>query len=215
MAGKNTAAFGIYSTNSAAERAVDKLIAAGFSNQDVSVLMADRQGSKDFAAEKNTKAPEGATTGVGVGGAVGGTLGLLAGIGALAIPGVGPLIAAGPIMGALAGLGVGGAVGGLVGALVGLGIPEYEAKRYEGRVKDGGVLLSVHCDSSEEVSRAKDILKATGAEDISSSGEKSVSSHGVETSKSDTDRRRVETERIGVSSTTPGRTSVDRDREIV
>ena len=200
MAGKNTAAFGIYKSNSAAEAAVDRLTAAGFSNQDVSVLMADRQGSKEFAAEKNTKAPEGATAGVGVGGAVGGTLGLLAGIGALAIPGIGPLIAAGPIMGALAGLGVGGAVGGLVGALVGLGIPEYEAKRYEGRVKDGGVLLSVHCDSSEEASRAKDILKATGAEDISSSGEKSMSTHGVETNKSDVERRRVETERIGVSS---------------
>lgn len=217
MAGKNTAAFGIYSTNSAAERAVDQLIAAGFSNEDISVLMADRQGSKEFAAEKNTKAPEGATTGVGVGGAVGGTLGLLAGIGALAIPGVGPLIAAGPIMGALAGLGVGGAVGGVVGALVGLGIPEYEAKRYEGRVKDGGILLSVHCESSNEVSRAKDILKATGAEDISSSGEKSVSTHGVD-DRNDVDRRRVrdvETERIGVSSTSPTRTVVDkRDREI-
>src|ERR1700743_24173 len=133
--------------------------------------MADRRGSKDFAAEKNTKAPEGATTGVGVGGAVGGTLGLLAGIGALAIPGVGPLIAAGPIMGALAGLGVGGAVGGMVGALVSLGIPEYEAKRYEGRVKDGGILLSVHCDTSEEISKAKDILKETGAEDIAPPGE--------------------------------------------
>jgi hypothetical protein len=218
MAGKNTAAFGIYSTNSAAERAVDQLVAASFSNQDVSVLMSDRQGAKDFAAEKNTKAPEGATTGAGVGGAVGGTLGLLAGIGALAIPGVGPLIAAGPIMGALAGLGVGGTVGGLVGALIGLGIPEYEAKRYEGRVKDGGVLLSVHCDSSQEVSRAKDILKATGAEDISSSGEKSVSTHGVDTdrSKVDTGRARdVETERIGVSNTGPTRTGADkRDREI-
>jgi heat induced stress protein YflT len=218
MAGKNTAAFGIYSSNTAAERAVDQLIAAGFSNQDVSVLMADRQGSKDFAAEKNTKAPEGATTGVGVGGAVGGTLGLLAGIGALAIPGVGPLIAAGPIMGALAGLGVGGTVGGIVGALVGLGIPEYEAKRYEGRVKDGGVLLSVHCDSSQEVSRAKDLLKATGAEDVSSSGEKSVSTHGVATDKSNVESGRagdVETERIGVSRTNPIRTGDDRrDREI-
>jgi hypothetical protein len=110
---------------------------------------------------------------------VGGTLGLLAGIGALAIPGVGPLIAAGPIMGALAGLGVGGAVGGLVGALVGMGIPEYEAKRYEGRIKEGGILLSVHCNTSEEVSRAKEILKQTGAEDIASAGEKSVSTHGV------------------------------------
>jgi len=179
MAGKNTAAFGIYSNQATASIAVDRLTAAGFSNDDVSVLMSDHQGSKEFAAEKNTKAPEGTATGVGVGGAIGGTLGLLAGIGALAIPGVGPLIAAGPIMAALAGLGVGGAVGGLVGALVGMGIPEYEAKRYEGRVKDGGILLSVHCDSSEEVSRSKDILKATGAEDIASSGEKAVSSHDV------------------------------------
>ena len=217
MAGKNTAAFGIYGTNAAAERAVDQFIAAGFSNQDVSVLMADRKGSKDFATEKNTKAPEGATTGVGVGGAVGGTLGLLAGIGALAIPGVGPLIAAGPIMGALAGLGVGGAVGGVVGALVGLGIPEFEAKRYEGRVKDGGILLSVHCDSSEEISRAKEVLKATGAEDISSSGEKSVSTHGVESEKRDESGTRVtedEVKRVGVSSTTQTRIASDRDREV-
>lgn len=188
MAGKNTAAFGIYSNRATAETAVDQLIAAGFSRQDVSVLMSDKQGSKDFATEKNTKAPEGATTGVGIGGTIGGTLGLLAGIGALAIPGVGPLIAAGPIMGALAGLGVGGAVGGLVGALIGMGIPEYEAKRYEGRVKEGGILLSVHCDSSEEVSRAKDVLKQTGADDISSSGEKSVSTHGVDTDRRNTER---------------------------
>lgn len=222
MAGKNTAAFGIYTTTAAAERAVDQLIAAGFSNQDISVLMSDRQGTKDFAAEKNTKAPEAATTGGAVGGAVGGTLGLLAGVGALAIPGVGPLIAAGPIMATLAGVGAGGVVGGVVGALVGLGIPEYEAKRYEGRVKDGGILLSVHCDSSNEVSRAKDILKATGAEDIASSGEKSVSTHGVETDRADLDRERardtardVEAERIGVSSTTPPRGVVDRrDREV-
>ena len=177
MAGKNTAAFGIFPNRAAAEAAVDRLSAAGFSHDDVSVLMADQKGSRDFAAEKNTKAPEGTTTGVTVGGAVGGTLGLMAGLGALAIPGVGPLIAAGPIMGALAGLGVGGAVGGLVGALVGLGIPEYEAKRYEGRVKDGGILVSVHCESSEEVSRAKDVLKSSGGEDVASSGEKAVSSH--------------------------------------
>ena len=177
MAGKNTAAFGIYSNEATADTAVNQLLAAGFSNDDVSVLMSDIMGTKDFAAEKNTKAPEGTATGVGVGGVVGGALGLLAGIGALAIPGVGPLIAAGPIMGALAGLGVGGAVGGLVGALVGMGIPEYEAKRYEGRVKEGGILISVHCDSSEEVSKAKDLLKATGAEDISSAGE---SSSGVD-----------------------------------
>jgi hypothetical protein len=181
MAGKNTAAFGIYSSTVQAERAVDSLIAAGFSGDDISVLLPDNQGSKEFAHEKNTKLPEGTTTGVTTGGVVGGTLGLLAGIGALAIPGVGPFIAAGPIMGALAGLGVGGTVGGIIGALVGMGIPEYEAKRYEGRLKEGGVLVSVHCDSSEEVGRAKEVLKQTGAEDISSAGEKAVSSHDVET----------------------------------
>jgi hypothetical protein len=179
MAGKNTAVFGIYNTRAEAERAVDQVLAAGYSNEDVSVLMSDVDTTKDFAHEKNTKAPEGAATGVAAGGAVGGTLGLLAGIGALAIPGVGPLIAAGPIMGALAGLGVGGAVGGLVGALVGMGIPEYEAKRYEGRVKDGGILLSVHCETPGEITRAEEVLKASGAHDISSSGEKAVSTHGV------------------------------------
>ncbi len=173
MAGKKTAVFGIYKTISHAEQAVDRIAAAGFSSNDISVLLPDNQSSKEFAHEKNTKAPEGTTTGVAAGGAIGGTLGLLAGIGALAIPGVGPFIAAGPIMGALAGLGVGGTVGGLIGALVGMGIPEYEAKRYEGRIKDGGVLLSVHCDTSDEISRAKDLLKQTGAEDISSTGEAS------------------------------------------
>jgi hypothetical protein len=183
MAGKNTAVFGIFSNKASAEAAVDRLTATGFSAQDISVLMSDKEVSHEFAAEKNTKAPEGATTGAGVGGTVGGALGLLAGIGALAIPGVGPLIAAGPIMAALAGMGVGGALGGLVGALVGMGIPEYEAKRYEGRVKEGGILLSVHCDSSEEVSKAKDLLKAAGAEDIASAGEKSVSTHGVDTDR--------------------------------
>jgi hypothetical protein len=174
MNDKKTAVFGLYPSVDRAERAVDALISAGFSNADVSVLMADKQGSKDFAHEKQTKAPEGTTTGAAAGGTIGGTLGLLAGIGALAIPGVGPFIAAGPIMGALAGLGVGGAVGGLVGALVGMGIPEYEAKRYEGRVKEGGVLLSVHCDTSAEITRAKDILKLTGANDIASAGEEGV-----------------------------------------
>jgi hypothetical protein len=171
---KKTAVFGLYPSVARAERAVDELVSARFSNADVSVLMADNQGSKDFAHEKQTKAPEGTTTGVAAGGTIGGTLGLLAGIGALAIPGVGPFIAAGPIMGALAGLGVGGAVGGLVGALVGMGIPEYEAKRYEGRLNEGGVLLSVHCDTAEEITRAKDILKRTGADDIASAGEEAV-----------------------------------------
>jgi hypothetical protein len=181
MAGKNTAVFGIYQNSMQAERAVDRILAAGYSNNDISVLLPDNQSSKEFAHEKNTKAPEGTTAGATTGGAVGGALGLLAGIGALAIPGVGPFIAAGPIMGALAGVGAGAAVGGLIGALVGLGIPEYEAKRYEGRVKAGGVLLSVHCETSDEISRAKDLLKVTGAEDIASAGEKSVSTHGVET----------------------------------
>jgi hypothetical protein len=174
MAGKKIAVFGIYATVGQAERAVDTLVQEHFSNADVSVLLPDNQSSKDFAHEKHTKAPEGTTTGVAAGGTIGGTLGLLAGIGALAIPGLGPFIAAGPIMGALAGVGVGGAVGGLVGALVGMGMPEYEAKRYEGRVKNGGVLLSVHCDTSEEITRAKDVLKRTGAEDISSAGEEAV-----------------------------------------
>jgi hypothetical protein len=180
MAGKNTAAFGIYASRAQAEQGVDALVSAGFRSDDISVLAPDQQATHEMATEKNTKAPEGTTTGVTTGGAIGGTLGLLAGIGALAIPGLGPFIAAGPIMGALAGLGVGGAVGGLVGALVGMGIPEYEAKRYEGRIKDGGVLLSVHCDDSDWTHRAKEILQRTGAQDVSSAGEKSVSSHGVD-----------------------------------
>ena len=173
MSSKNVAVFGIYPTPNEAERAVDHLLTNGFTNSDISVLLPDDESTRAFAHEKNTKAPEGAATGVTTGGVIGGTLGLLAGIGALAIPGVGPLIAAGPIMGALAGLGVGGAVGGVVGALVGMGIPEYEAKRYEGHVKNGGTLLSVHCDTSEQISAAKDSLKATGAQDISSADEHS------------------------------------------
>src|SRR5688572_4047978 len=171
MAGKNTAAFGIYTNRNAVENAVDELKAAGYRNTDISVLFPESTGTKDFAHEKHTKAPEGATAGAGTGAVVGGTLGWLAGIGALAIPGLGPFIAAGPIMAALAGAGVGGTLGGVVGALVGMGIPEYEAKRYEGRIKSGGILLSVHCDNSEWTKRAKEILERTGAEDVSSAGE--------------------------------------------
>jgi hypothetical protein len=181
MAGKNTSVFGIYKSRAHAETAVDRIAAAGFDYNDISVLLPDTQSSKEFAHEKNTKAPEGVTTGATTGGVVGGTLGLLAGIGALAIPGVGPFIAAGPIMGALAGVGVGGAVGGIIGALVGMGMPEYEAKRYEGRIMEGGVLVSVHCDTSEEIDRAKEVLDRTGAEDISSAGEKAASTHHVGT----------------------------------
>ena len=168
---KRVAVFGIYAGRPQAETAVDALIQAGFASSDISVLLPEGGGTKDFAHEKHTKAPEGAAVGVTAGGAVGGTLGLLAGIGALAIPGVGPFIAAGPIMATLAGLGAGGAVGGLIGALSGMGVPEYEAKRYEGRVKDGGVLLSAHCDTSTQIDTAKEVLKRTGAEDIASAGE--------------------------------------------
>src|SRR6202521_3348719 len=173
MSGKNTAVFGIYPSYANVESGVDGLKAAGFSNRDISVLFPESAGTKDFAVAKATKAPEGATTGAGTGAVVGGTLGWLLGVGALAIPGLGPFIAAGPIMAALAGAGVGGAVGGITGALIGMGTPEYEAKRYEGRVKDGGILLSVHCDSSESVRRAKQVLERTGAQDVSSSGEAS------------------------------------------
>jgi hypothetical protein len=176
MPNKNVAVFGIYRTQNSAETAVDRLVAAGYSDQDVSVLMEDAQSSREFAHEKNTKAPEGASLGVTTGGVIGGALGLLAGIGSLAIPGIGPLIAAGPIVAALAGVGAGGALGGVVGALVGLGIPEYEARRYEGHVKNGGILLSVHCETSGEILRAKEVLKATGAQDIASTGEKSTGS---------------------------------------
>jgi hypothetical protein len=171
MAGKNTAVFGIYPSYEAVERAVDALRVAGFRGTDISVLFPENIGTKDFAHVKGTKAPEGATTGGGTGAVVGGTLGWLTGIGALAIPGLGPFIAAGPIMAALAGAAAGGAIGGITGALIGMGIPEYEAKRYQGRVTKGGILLSVHSDNSDWAKRAKEILERTGAEDIASTGE--------------------------------------------
>jgi hypothetical protein len=174
MAGKNTAVFGIYPDRASAETAVDILRTDGFRSTDISVLFPENQGTKDFAHEKNTKAPEGTATGATSGAVIGGALGWLVGIGALAIPGLGPFIAAGPIMAALAGAGAGGVVGGLAGALVGMGIPEYEAKRYEGRVKEGGILLSVHSDNSDWTKKAKEILERTGAHDVSSSGEASA-----------------------------------------
>ena len=171
MAGKNTAVFGIYRDEAAASNGVDALQAAGYRNTDISVLFPENEGTKDFAVRKDTKAPEGTATGATTGAVLGGGLGWLAGIGALAIPGVGPLIAAGPIVAALTGVGVGGAIGGITGALIGMGIPEYEAKRYEGRIKEGGILLSVHSDNSDWTRKAKDILERTGADDISSTGE--------------------------------------------
>src|SRR5487761_1001152 len=174
MAEKKTAVFGIYHNANQAERVVDRLREEHFSNDDISVLLQDNEGSKDFAHAKNTKAPEGATTGVTTGGVIGGTLGLLAGIGALAIPGVGPFIAAGPIMGALAGLGVGGAVGGLIGALIGLGIPEFEAKRYDAKIREGNILISVHTEDGKQKDIAEDVFKRNHADDISSASEASV-----------------------------------------
>jgi hypothetical protein len=186
MSAKKTSVFGIYGSREAVERAIDTFLKSGFTTSDISVLLPENLGGKPLATHKDTKAPEGATAGGGAGAVIGGTLGLLAGIGALAIPGVGPFIAAGPIMATLAGLGVGGAVGGFVGALVGMGIPEYEAKRYEARIQKGGILLSVHCDTSEQVKRGKEILKNTGAEDISSTGE---SSSDVSKSARDLNRR--------------------------
>jgi hypothetical protein len=168
------AVFGIAKNEPQAVRISDALKAASFSNSDVSVLFPDKGGTRDFAHEQNTKAPEGAATGAGTGAVLGGAFGWLVGIGALAIPGIGPFIAAGPIMAALAGASVGAAAGGLTGALVGMGIPEYEAKRYEGKVKDGNILMSVHTDDSTERDRAKQIFTDGGAEDISYTGESKV-----------------------------------------
>jgi hypothetical protein len=167
--------FGIYSTRAGVENGADALVRAGFPSPDISVLLPESlAGAKEMGTEKATKAPEGTAAGATTGGVIGGALGVLAGVGLLAIPGLGPFIAAGPIMAGLAGLGVGGAVGGVTGALIGAGIPEFEAKRYEGRLQKGGILLSVHCDTSEEIKRAKDVLKSTGAEDVTSTGEASV-----------------------------------------
>lgn len=157
-----------------AETIVDGLRNAGFSSSEISVLMPDKSGTRDFAHEQNTKLPEGAATGGVAGMGLGAVLGWLAGIGTLAIPGVGPFIAAGPIMAALGGAAVGGAAGGIIGALVGMGIPEYEAKLYEGKIRGGNALISVHTDNSDQVKSAKEIYKRAGAEDIKSTSEASV-----------------------------------------
>lgn len=167
----NTAVFGIYASVTGAELAIDEMKQAGFRVEDISVLLPENSGTKDFAFEKGTKAPEGTAAGAASGAVLGGALGWLVGIGALAIPGLGPFIAAGPLMLALAGVGVGGAVGGLTGALLGMGIPEYQAKRYEGLVKNGSILMSVHADDGKWSKLAKEILERTGATDVSSSGE--------------------------------------------
>jgi hypothetical protein len=166
--------FCISTSETQAINIVNRLKAAGFSHNDISVLLPDKSGTKDFAHEQHTKAPEGATTGAVSGGLLGGALGWLVGIGALAIPGVGPFIAAGPIMAALSGAAVGGAVGGLTGALIGMGIPEFEAKRYEGKIREGNILISVHSDNGEQTKVAKEIFEQAGAKDISTTGESSV-----------------------------------------
>jgi|SRR5581483_2815550 len=171
MAGKNVSVFAIFRSREAVEEAVTALERAGFRNTDISVLLPENEGTKDLAHEKHTKAPEGATAGGVTGGAIGGILGGLIGVGLIAIPGLGPLVAAGPIIAALTGVGSGGVVGGIIGGLAGLGIPEYEAKRFEGRIKTGGLLLSVHCDSSDWEKRAKELLEQTGGEEIAASGE--------------------------------------------
>ena len=170
----NIAAYGLYPSLSALESAISSFESNGFRTTDISVLYPESMGTRDLAHEASTKAPEGIATGAATGVAVGGVLGWLAAVGAIAIPGIGPLIAAGPIVAALAGAGAAGTAGGLVGGLVGLGMPEYEAKRYEGRIKNGGILLSVHCDDNEWARRAKKILQDTGAEHVSTSSEASA-----------------------------------------
>lgn len=173
MATKNTAVFGIYPNRVAAEEALGHLRSAGFRSTDTSVLFPDNQGTKDLAHEKNTKAPEGFLLGAVVGAIVGALLGWLAGSGVWSLPALAALLAAGSILGALAGLGAAGMVGGIIGAAIGLGSPEYEARRYVGRIRDGGVLLSVHCDSRDWVKRAKEVLDQTGAQGIGVEAEKS------------------------------------------
>ena len=167
----NESVFGIYLTRGSAEAAVSALKHAGFSNSDVSILVPENVKTEELATELNTKAPEGAAIGVGSGAAVGGALGWLVGLGALAIPGIGPVIAAGPLLAALAGIGIGGALGGFAGSLVGMGIPEYEARKYEGELLKGGILVAVNCETDQETVRAREVLQSTGAQDISPSRE--------------------------------------------
>ncbi len=180
---KKNAVYAIFKDRNSVEKAVNSLRSSGFRQSDISVLFPDRETTTQFAHDKATKAPEGATTGTAAGAILGGTLGWLVGMGSLAIPGIGPVIAAGPIMAALAGIGVGGAVGGMTGALIGIGIPEYEAKRYEGLVKDGGILVSVHCDDSNWTKLAKDIFKLENGEGVASATEAS-SSHPANSERS-------------------------------
>jgi len=181
----NKSVFCIATSLPQANQIVNLLKDANFSNSDISALFADNESAQDFAHEKHTKAPEGAVTGAGTGGIIGGALGWIAGIGALAIPGVGPFIAAGPIIAALSGAAIGAAVGGIAGGLIGLGIPELVAKRYEGKLKQGNILISVHTESSDEIKRAKEIFDDAGAEDICTVADASTPSSSKEKNDSD------------------------------
>jgi hypothetical protein len=183
------AVFGIANTEDQAVRICNDLRSLGFSANDISVLFPNKEGTSDFAHEQHTKAPEGAVSGAVTGGIIGGTLGWLVGIGSLAIPGLGPFIAAGPILAALSGVAAGGTVGGIGGAVIGMGIPEYEAKRYEGKIREGNILISVHAENSDDVSRAKDAFKKAGAEDISYTGEESVTGDSRDASYDTSGRR--------------------------
>jgi len=169
--GKNKSVFGIYSTRAAVESAVEAFRQAGVANTDISVLLPENVGSKELVTERSTKAPEGATAGAGSGALLGGALGWLAGMGALAIPGIGPFVAAGPLLTTLVGVGVGGALGGFTGALIGIGIPEYEAKRYEGKILKGGILLVIESRDPEEIPQIRSVMESTGAEDIAESSD--------------------------------------------
>ena len=198
------AVYGIYTNRTHAEEAVEALREAGFRPQDLSVLLPENVGSKDIGYEKHTKAPEHAAKAGAAGGVLGGAVGWLLGMGALAIPGIGPIVAAGPIMGALAGLGAGSVLGGLAGALTGMGVPEYEAKRYEGRIRSGGALISIHCETDVWTSRAKEMLKHTGAEDISTTDVAPVSR-----------RNRLEDESVPVSTAPIDGATVTRQHEFI
>jgi hypothetical protein len=177
MADRDIAAFGLFPNRGKLEAAVEAFRGAGFRNSDISILMPEGQSAKDIGTEAHSKAPEGAVAGAASGAVLGGVLGWLVGVGAIAIPGIGPFLAAGPIVAALAGVGAAGTAGGLLGALIGVGIPEYEAKRYEGRIRKGHILLSVHCDDHDWARRAKDLLKQVGAEDVATTGEATADYH--------------------------------------
>ena len=184
MTDNKTAVFGIYAQRKECEQAAEELINVGFLPTDLSVLLPENlANSPNVVIQKSTKAPEAAVTGAASGATIGGAFGLLAGLGALAIPGIGPFLAAGPLIGALAGVGIGGTVGGFAGALVGMGTPEYEAKRYESRLQKGGILFSVYCDTDQKAKLAREILARTGAEDVAEASESSAAKKNRETGR--------------------------------